>query len=118
VRSEYTSYPYDFPNDAQASVECAKLRAGEVFDKAKEKIPASRWGSLRDVEGLLKQYILSVFAVFAHEVCQLGGRGAWTVVRVHSECLDFLRLFSIEAHSDKGYDTNAIAYRSARRRKS
>jgi hypothetical protein len=105
-RNEYTFYPYDFPADAQANVEAEKLRAGDVFDKTKEKIPASTWGSILDVERLLKQYILSVFAVLAQEACELGRRGAWKVVRVHSECLDFLRGFIIEAHSDKGYDTN------------
>ena len=82
--SEYNPYPDDFPNTAQGSVESEKGRAGQVFDKAKEQIPASTWGSIPQVEKLLKQLILSVFAVFAHEACKLGRTGVWTVVRVHA----------------------------------
>jgi len=87
-------------------VEAEKVRAGNVLEKAKEQLPGTRWGSKLDVERLLKQYILSVFAVFAHEACDLGRSGVWNVVKVHSECLLFLRGFTNEAYSDKGYDTN------------
>jgi hypothetical protein len=100
-------YPHDFPSEAQAKVEAEKIRAGQAFDKAKEQLPANKWGSIPDVEKLLKQLILSVFAVFAHEACKLGRRGVWPVVQLHSECLEFLRRFTLEAYSNKGYDTNA-----------
>jgi hypothetical protein len=35
--------------------EAEKGRAGQVFDKAKEQMPASTWGSIPRVEKLLKQ---------------------------------------------------------------
>jgi DNA-binding XRE family transcriptional regulator len=101
-----TQYPHDFPKEAQANVEAEKIRAGEAFDKAKEQLPASKWGAIPEVEKLLKQLILSVFAVFAHEACELGRRGVWPVVHLHSECREFLRHFTLEAYTDKGYDTN------------
>jgi DNA-binding CsgD family transcriptional regulator len=45
-----------------------------------------------------------VFLVFAHEACKLGSQGQWAADRIRSEVGEFLRRFTIEAYSDKGYD--------------
>lgn len=87
-------------------MEAEKVKARRRFDQAKKALSANRWGSTSEVEDLLKQYIISVVAVFAHEACELGRVSAWGVVEMHSEVLDFLHRFKAEAYAGRGHDTN------------
>ena len=49
-------------------------------------------------------YILRVFLAYAHEACDLGRQGTWTVDHVSSIANEFLRKFTIEAHYTDGHD--------------
>ena len=89
-------YPGDFPPESRARVEAEKIRAGREFDSAKQ---AARWTS--DVEALVRHYILRIFLVFANEACALR---LWPVEKMDLNCREFLRLLTIAAHSEKGYD--------------
>jgi len=106
VRIHHSQYPVGFPNEAQAAVEGEKIRARKVFDQAKKELPETRYGSMQQVTKLLKQFIMSVFSVFASEACKLGRNGVWHVVDLHAECERFLGNFTDEAHASRGFDTN------------
>jgi hypothetical protein len=98
-------YPRDFSKQAQANVEAANIRAEQVFD---ETVDRARTNSDRVpykfIETALEQYILSAFAVFAHECCEIGKSGAWTASRVDEEAQEFLRIIANQAHFYKGFN--------------
>ena len=89
-------YPQDFPRESRARVEAEKIRAGRDFDSAKA---SARWGS--DVETHLRQYILRTLLVFAKEA---QGLRLWSVEELDSQCREFLRLLTIDAYYEMGYD--------------
>jgi hypothetical protein len=49
---------------------------------------------------------MKIFAAFAREVCDLGRQHVWTVARIDGEAHEFLRIATIEAYSDHGFDTS------------
>ena len=97
-------YPQDFSPQALARVEAERLKAGKQLEQRRNQVPWSRYGPVRADEENLRKYILRVFLVFAQEACKLGSQRQWAVDRIRSEVGEFLRRFTIEAHSDKGYD--------------
>ncbi len=90
------TYPPDFPQESRAAVEAEKIRAGRDFEAT--KVSAK---SASEVEGQLRQYILRTFLAFAKEAQT---RRLWPVDKMDSECREFLRLLTIDAYYDKGYD--------------
>jgi hypothetical protein len=91
-------YPPDFPPESRARVEAEKIRAGRDFDSAKQ---SAEW--TRDVEALLRKYILRMLLTFAKEAQD---RRLWPVDRMDKLCREFLRLATIDAYYEKGYDTS------------
>ncbi len=97
-------YPQDFSPQARARVEAERLKAGKQLEQRRDQVPWVRYGPVRADEENLRKYILQVFLVFAQEACKLGSQGQWPVDRIRPEMDEFLRRFTIEACSDKGYD--------------
>ena len=87
-------YPGDFPAESRAKVEAARIRAGRRFDSDKAK---ARWNS--DIEAFFKNYVLTMFLVFAMEARRLR---LWPVDKMRENCQEFLRLLTIEAYFQKG----------------
>jgi hypothetical protein len=102
-------YPREFSAGARNRIEAKRIRAYQEFEKARE---AASWDS--DVQALLRQCILSVFLVFAREACALANSGSarWSIDKIDRECLEFLRIMTIEAWYDKGFDKNGGSFRS------
>src|ERR1035437_7971754 len=98
-------YHGEFSIGAQARVEAAKIRAARTFDTAKRGLAPMGHGSPTDVEKILRQYIMSVFATFAHEACELGCQHIWTIAQVDFAVEKFLQAWTVEAYYEKGYDT-------------
>jgi hypothetical protein len=94
-------YPADFPPESRAAVVAEKVRAGKDFDSARQELPGSFHGAL---EAELRRYVLRLFGVFVREACTLGRKGLWSPDRLEKEALEFLRLVTIDAISEKAYD--------------
>jgi hypothetical protein len=94
--NEVTKYPSDFLPEARARVEAEKIRAGRDFDVAKQSARRTS-----EVEAHLRHYILRTFFAFTKEACSLQ---RWPVEKMDSECREFLRLLTIDAYYEKGYD--------------
>ncbi|HEX4772186.1 MAG TPA: hypothetical protein VH351_15225 [Bryobacteraceae bacterium] len=103
-------YPQDFPPESCSRVTAERLRAGKDFDHAREKPLPMEYGAKRDLEAELRKYILRQFAVFVGEAGKLGSQGIWPVDQVEQECLEFLRLATIDARYSKGFDTSGRAF--------
>jgi hypothetical protein len=97
-------YPQEFSPPARARVEAERVRARKHLEKQRRQVPWSNWGPSKADEVNLRKYILRVFRVFGEEGCKLGRQSVWTVERVRSEGEQFLRSFTIEAHSQDGHD--------------
>jgi hypothetical protein len=91
-------YPKELPEESRRRVRAEEILAGRDFEKAKQE--ADYWVDVRD---LLRTYTLRVFLVFVREASELVRREIWGIVRLESESLEFLRVFTISARSDKGY---------------
>lgn len=102
-------YPSDFPQEAQAAVEAAKIRAGFDLDEAGR---TTYYGFPTPEQ--MNRYIMAVVLAFGREACELGferripmGPGAWavfkawSVVRIEKETRDFLQRFAVEAYLEK-----------------
>jgi hypothetical protein len=92
-------YPGDFPSEARNQVEVAILRATKGLAQRRNEVPP-----VNGDEENLRKYILQVFLVFAEQACALGSQGRWAVDRIRSEALEFLRLFTIRAYYQSGFD--------------
>jgi len=97
-------YPEEFSRQARARVEDEKTVASRVLEQAKQNLNTSMWGPGLEIEALVRDYILRVFIVFVQEACKLGRKNLWTVDRVESESIEFLRWFTIKAWYEKGRD--------------
>lgn len=106
-------YPEEFSAQARARVEVVRLKAANNLEQCRNKTkPRPRrqhtsgpYGSLwNEEEEDLHEYILHVTRAYGHEACELGLQAVWTVDRIRSEVVEFRRKFTIEAHSEKGYD--------------
>lgn len=97
------TYPSDFPSESRARVEAEKIVAGRDFDSARHQ---AKW--TWDIETLLRRYILRVFLAFVNEARNLR---LWPLDQMDSECRDFLRLLTIDARSEKGYDAKGRSLR-------
>jgi hypothetical protein len=91
-------YPQEFAADARAHVEIAIVKAGMELSKRRQEVQS------RDNEDALRKYILRVFLVFVDQACSLGMRQEWTVDRIRSEANEFLRMFTIRAYYESGFD--------------
>ena len=92
-------YPQEFSQQARARVESEKIRAGRDFEQAKQAV---QWTA--EVEVLLREYVLRVFIAFVQQACKFGRNDTWSVDRIESESLEFLRLLTIDAYYSKGYN--------------
>jgi hypothetical protein len=63
-------YPGEFSAQARARVEAERVKAGKQLEQDMNR--ASRYGPGITQQQVLRQYILRVFRVFAHEACALG----------------------------------------------
>jgi hypothetical protein len=90
------TYPKDFPPTSRSKVEAEKIRAERDFERAKEM---ARWTT--EVEALLRSYILRTYLVFVKEAV---AQRLWTVEAMDVECREFLRLLTIDAYYEKGYN--------------
>src|SRR5689334_10886431 len=106
-------YPQEFSPEARARVEAERLKAGKDLEQYRNKTQArprrqhtsGPYGLLwTEEEEDLHEYILRVARAYGHEGCEIGLLGIWTVERIRSEVVEFRRKFTIEAHSEKGYD--------------
>jgi hypothetical protein len=98
-------YPRDFSPQAEARVEAVLLRAYETFDKATGNFgfapPTSK------IWALLDQCIMSIFAAFAKEACELGRQNVWKVAKIESEAREFLREIIFQVRTDRGRGESA-----------
>ncbi len=98
-------YPEEFSRQARARIEAERLKARKQLKQQRNQVPWSGGYLPRPAdEKNLRKYILRVFLVVAQEMCKLGLQGLWTVDRIRPEVEEFLRRFTIKAHSDEGYD--------------
>lgn len=97
-------YQREFSTQARARFEAEMLKAGTQLEQQRDQLPGSPFGPVIADEENLRKYILQVFLVFAQEAFKLGSQGQWTVDRIRSEAVEFLRRFTIEAYYDNGYD--------------
>jgi hypothetical protein len=83
-------YPYgkEFPEESRRRIRVEEIMAGRDFERAKQDAP-----TYANVEDLLRTYILRVFLVFVKEGSELVRTGAWGIVDLESESLEFLRRF-------------------------
>lgn len=95
-------YPAKFPPEAQDRVEAAKILAGRRFERDKR---AARWTS--DIRRLLVRYILRIFRMFVREARRLR---LWRAAEMDYQCRKFLRLLTIDAYSEKGYDNQGCRF--------
>jgi len=102
-------YPREFSAGARNRIEAKRIRSYQEFEKAKEAVSLDS-----DVPALLRQCILSVFLTFAREACAVGksGSAGWSIDKIDRECLEFLRIMTIEAWYDKGFGKNGGCFRS------
>jgi hypothetical protein len=93
-------YPYrkEFPEGSRHRIRVEEIMAGRDFERAKQDAPPHA-----DVEDLLRTYILRVFLVFVKEGSELVRTGAWGIVDLESESLEFLRHFALVARDERGY---------------
>jgi hypothetical protein len=101
-------YPKDFSTEAQAAVEAEKIKAVKDFEKAKREIQ-NRYDTAVEVRSLLAHCIMRVFRVFAHEACEIGRSGVWTVSRIDKEAHGFLAEIAKELWYDYGYDITGVS---------
>jgi DNA-binding Xre family transcriptional regulator len=82
--------PDYFPNQEWAAVFIAIRRATENL-KAAHRV-ALRDRASTNVDALARQFVLTIFAEFAHQACQLGLRDekSWPVSRIQDRCPEFL----------------------------
>jgi hypothetical protein len=104
LRAGEIEYPPEFPQESRDRVEAEKIRAGRDFDSAKQ---SARWTS--HIEELLRRYILGTFLAFAKEART---ERLWPVDRMDSLCREFLRLRTIGAFYEKGYDSSGRRLRA------
>src|SRR2546423_1872574 len=103
---DFPEFPHDFSKVARANVIQAEIRASRA---AVSGVPAqaalqrawygdSGGGSSLGKAALIVQYIMTVFAAFAHEACELGKKGnGWSVDVIDREAREHLRLITIHA---------------------
>jgi excisionase family DNA binding protein len=92
---ELPPFPRDFSKQARANVIAVEIIASEAVAQAKEPQHALRSGVFpgNRMSGVVVQYIMSVFAPFAHEACELGRKpDGWAADTVDRESREFLRL--------------------------
>jgi hypothetical protein len=92
-------YPSEFPLSSRALVKAEKIRAARDFDEAK---PGLR--SNAEIKAALRAYILRVFLSFAEEALRLGRQGVWSVDQVEHHAREFLRVATLEAWFEKGFN--------------
>jgi len=103
-------YPNDFPHDSRARVDAAKAKAERNFVKAEQCLgpSLSRSKYQAAVEKLVKEYITSVFFVYADEVVQIGKGGIWPASCLQPQVEEFGANL-IFAAQGKCYDRDGIA---------
>jgi hypothetical protein len=106
-------YPKEFSAGARARVEAGRLRAKQALQQSRSEKPPSDWkkGTREWDLFAFYAYVLSVFRSFAHEACELGKQGTWTVDHISSMVDEFLRRFTIDAHYKDGHDRAGEKFR-------
>jgi len=89
---EFPQFPKEFSGPARAKVIAAEVRAGRAMNGPKAPQAALLGGAAAGRTGWVMQYIITVFASFAHEACELGRTQKWAVDVVDRESREFLRL--------------------------
>jgi hypothetical protein len=85
-------FPAAWPQFTRTKVLAERLRAEDAFGEKKSSIR-----EFADAEALLIDLILRVFVALAKEGYELGIQGALRVDELESECLRFLRSYTLEA---------------------
>jgi len=99
-------FPREFPPAARAKVAAKKILAARDFVRKQSA------RGVTEIEAALRTYILEVFLHFAEEACRLGRQGVWSVEQVEREAREFLRLTTIEAGGEMGFDRSGHKLRS------
>lgn len=95
-------YPRAFSSQAKAKIVAAEIRAlreasePSVLLSGPRFIPGTTFR--REASGFF-QYILTVFAAYAHEACELGRNGKWSADVVDREAREGLRMIVMQAQS-------------------
>jgi hypothetical protein len=98
------NFPNGFPPDAQARVHAEQLKARTNFQERRKRIPRLPYWPNPQHHLNLKLYVAQVCASFAHEACELGKKGSWTVGEVREHTEHFLCDFFCEAEEHEGHD--------------
>lgn len=91
-------YPREFPETSRRRVRTEEILAGRAFEEGKKE---AHYYS--DLEPLLRTFILRVFLAFVREASVLVHQGIWSIEKLESESLEFLRTFTISAWYERGY---------------
>jgi len=92
-------FPEEFPAQAQAQVEAAKIHA---YRKLDEEIKKASWRS--EQETLIRDCIMQIFFTFAEGACVLGSKNIWTVAQIQAKANEFLRRLTITVCHEKSPD--------------
>jgi hypothetical protein len=100
------NFPPQFPKEARAQVEAERIRAGRILNEARAQEPPVEWkkGKRAWDQSAFYGFVLRVFGAFAHEACELGRRGQWTVDSVRSAASDFPDSFAFDQYYEQGHD--------------
>lgn len=71
-------YPKGFPPDCQTLVEVEKIRADRDFGRAEQ----TQRLSLPEFEQRALRWVCRVLGAFAHQACELGKKGQWTLMQI------------------------------------
>ena len=82
---EFPQFPNDFSVPARANVIAAEVRSSRALNGPKQPQSALLGGVAAGRTGWVMQYIVTVFASFAHEACELGRAQQWAVDTVDRE---------------------------------
>jgi hypothetical protein len=99
-------FPSDFPEYARAAVIAEQVRATDAFNVARDPrtrpMPPPGRSHPEHITHLARQYVLRIFATFAHQAYELGRVGQWTATHVDEACREFLRLEANDVWAEFG----------------
>jgi hypothetical protein len=98
-------YPREFSAEARAEIEAERLTGINWLARKRKQVESYFPGPVEADEQNLRTYILRVFLAFVKQACKLDST-AWSVDRIRREAEEFLRIFTIEAYYEQGYNRN------------
>lgn len=111
-------FPPEFSIKAKAAVIGKILGAGKTLEEGKKQLPTTIGDGCRanGIADLLRTYILTALAAFAHEACELAREDVWGVDEVEEKVAHFLNEFvtrTIIEHDSESFRVPQMISRSS-----